>query len=229
MGQANLSKIIFKVILGIFFLSLITNLAWLNAKTLRKNSADISQSKQSQETLVSQEGDKELKIIEVCGPECLRVIESTASALTARIEEVEKKVGQQKASPTQAPSGSSSGPKVTYIPVGITGASTSRTDWETTALAVNLSGDDFPGYKHMMLEGFLKVKDGNGKAFARLLNSNDGTAILGSEIETTNWDLTLVESGQFRIASSKKLYKLQLKSLTGYESSTGLVRIKVVF
>lgn len=231
MVRMSVSKIIFKFIFGLFVIAVLTNLAWLNSKTLRKNSTDISQSKQSPETLSSQEGAKELKIIEICGPECLRVIESTASALTTKIEEVEKKIGQTKTSPSSAPSGSTitTGAKVEYITVGITGASTVKTDWDTTSQAINLSGDDFPGYKHMMLEGFLKVKDGNGKAFARLLNSNDGTGILGSELETTNWDLTLVESGQFRIASGKKLFKLQLKSLTGYEASTGLVRIKVVF
>lgn len=231
----GLSKIILKAIIGIFFIAVLINLAWLNSKNFKKKSdgisqEQISQSGQDSEVLTSKEGEKELKIIEVCGPECLRVIESTASALTKRIEEVEKKIGQTKTSTTSEPAGSTStGAKVTYIPIGVSGASTVKTDWDTTDVSINLAGDDYPGYNYMTFEGFLKVKDGNGKAFARLLNSNDGTAILGSEMGVSHWDLKFAESGQFRVVSGQKTYKLQLKSLTGYEVTTGLVRIKVVF
>lgn len=220
-----LPRTVLKIIFGVFVLVVIFNLAYINSKFIQKKEEEPPKKPENQ--LISQSGDKELKIIEICGPECLRVIESTASALTQKIEAVEKKIGQGKQAPA---AGSSTGAKVTYIPIGITGAATSRTDWTTISdQSIYLSGDDFPGYKHMVLDGYLKVKDGNGKAFARLLNSNDGTALLGSEMETGAYDLTLVESGQFRIPQSKKLFKLQLKSLTGYEASSGLIRIKVVF
>lgn len=110
------------------------------------------------------------------------------------------------------------------------GDSTTKTDW-TTANNIDITIDpaEFPGYTSMQLEAYLKVKDGNGKAYARLHDSATGLSELSSEVSTSSENFTWAQSPTFTINGSKKTYKFQIKSLTGYEAFIQAARVKVNF
>lgn len=116
-----------------------------------------------------------------------------------------------------------------YIPLGSSDSS-STTDWTTVVTPqVEIDPADYPGYTKMYLEATVRVFQGNGSGYVRLFNNTDGLAILSSEISTTSGSYNTVVSGSFNLNSGKKQYRLQLKSLTGYEVSVQFARIKVVF
>jgi len=225
MAKIPLEKIAL-VILGFFVIWNLIFIDWFIFKGKKEAvnspiSTPITNSEQSineNQTIVSKEPAG------TCVGDCLKTLEASISAVNKKIAEVEKKI------PTSTTT-QSTGAKVAYLPIGVSGASTSLTDFETitSGQEIYLDPVDFPGYKNMRLQAYIKVLSGNGKTFARLYNPTDGLAILDSEISTTNENFTLVESGTFRLPSGKKLYKIQLKSLTGYEASVQLARIKVEF
>jgi len=116
-----------------------------------------------------------------------------------------------------------------YIPLGSTGSSQAL-DWTSIAtFEAEINSDDYAGYTNMYLEVNMRAFQGNGKAFARLFNKTDGTAIVSSEISTTSSDYTSVISSGFKLSGGKKTYRLQLKTLTGYAADVQLARIKVTF
>lgn len=114
-----------------------------------------------------------------------------------------------------------------YIPLG-TGGASSALDWTAVdALQITLDPADYPGYKSMQLEVSLRVFQGNGKASARLYNNDDKLALLPSEVSATTENYSWVDSQGFTLTSGKKLYKIQLKTNTGYEAGVQSARIKV--
>lgn len=116
-----------------------------------------------------------------------------------------------------------------YIPLG-SGGTSAALDWTTIdTYQVILDPNDYPGYSSAQLELSLRVYQGNGKAFARLYNSDDGLAILLSEVASITGDYTWVVSSPFNFSSAKKSYKLQLKTLTGYEAGIQNARLKINF
>lgn len=159
----------------------------------------------------------------------------TSGSLETRLKNLENVVTSLQSQVAQQgqPSGQTAAPTTTkkptlYIPLGWTGVS-SATDWTTiSGQSIDLDPADYPGYTSMQFEASLKALSGNGRAYARLLNNNDGTAILSSEVSTTGYDYTWVTSSGFTLPG-KKTYKLQLKSLTGYETGVQSARIKVNF
>ncbi len=115
-----------------------------------------------------------------------------------------------------------------YIPLGWIGSATS-TDWSNvTGQEISIDPADYPGYKNVYFEVALRIFQ-NGKAYARLQNKDDGTALLSSEVSTTATDYTWLTSAAFQLPGAKKTYRLQLKSLTGYSSDVQNARIKIVY
>lgn len=152
--------------------------------------------------------------------------------LTKSVTDLKKRVTKLEAqkSPTPAPLTSQSSAATTvYIPLG-SGGTTILTDWATiTTLGAQINTGSYAGYKDMHLEVTLQSYQGNGQAFARLYNNDDGTAVLSSEASTTSQDFTLVSSPSFRLPEGEKNYRIQLKSLTGYAANIQDARIKVNF
>lgn len=228
MAKIPLEKIAL-VILGFFVIWNLIFIDWYILKgkggtKIQENGSPAASQQQPEAktpTIVTQESK------ETTGEVNLETLEASISAVNKKVAEVEKKIPLSTTTTTTQ----STGAKVTYLPIGVSGASTSLTDFETVTAGqeIYLDPADFPGYKNMRLQAYIKVLSGNGKTLARLYNPTDGLAILDSEISTTNENFTLVESGTFRLPSGKKLYKIQLKSLTGYEASVQLARIKVEF
>lgn len=107
------------------------------------------------------------------------------------------------------------------------GGSVNTTDWtEIPTLTITFDPSLYPGYKSLQFETYMHVRDGNGKAFARLYAS--GTSAGASEVTSTNYQDEWVSSGTFTW-NSKSTFTVQLKSLTGYDAYISNARIKVNF
>ncbi|KKR80209.1 MAG: hypothetical protein UU73_C0005G0035 [Candidatus Daviesbacteria bacterium GW2011_GWA1_41_61] len=148
----------------------------------------------------------------------VRSLERTVADLQLQVNDL--KEPKDTVSTTKAP---------LYIPLG-TGGASSALDWTAVdALQITLDPADYPGYKSMQLEVSLRVFQGNGKAYARIYNSDDKLALLPSEVSVTTESYSWVNSQGFILTSGKKIYKLQLKTNTGYEAGIQNARIKVNF
>lgn len=156
----------------------------------------------------------------------ISILKQQLTVLQKRVEQLELSGSKSTATTT-----TQSASKVsTYVFSLGKGGSTVKNDWTTVDnLDITIDPSDYSGYKSMQLEVEVKVKDGNGKVFARLFNSSDGTSVSQSEISSSAFDYTWVTSSTFNLSSGKKTFKIQLKSLTGYEAFVQSARIKVNF
>lgn len=156
----------------------------------------------------------------------IKLLEASLTVLERRQDIVEKSTGVSTGSTTTSSTGAL---PPSYIPLG-SGGSTSATDWTSVDnLDVSINPADYPGYKSMQLEVSLRTFQGNGQAYARLYNNDDGLAIPTSEVSTTSENYNWQNSATFTLSSGKKTYKIQLKTLTGYEASVQSARIRVNF
>lgn len=151
----------------------------------------------------------------------LKTVETAIRDLQARVATLEQTGSENnQATPAKSPA---------YIPLGSTGSSQAL-DWTSLAtFEAEINSDDYTGYSSMYLEVNMRAFQGNGKAFARLFNKTDGTAVGSSEVSTTSSDYTTLTSSGFKLLGGKKTYRLQLKTLTGYAADVQFARIKVTF
>jgi hypothetical protein len=157
-----------------------------------------------------------------CGTVCQQTIEEKISQAVATLSGKETKI-VEKTTTTKT-----SQPQVIYIPLG-GGGSTVTTDWADVGNAeVYFDLNDYPNFSEARFEGFIKVKNGNGKAFARLYDVTHSIGVQGSNIETTSENFTMVGSDPLAFWRGKNLYRVQIKSLNGYEASIDSGRIKIV-
>jgi hypothetical protein len=119
-------------------------------------------------------------------------------------------------------------PQVIYIPLGGSGSSSSR-DWADVGNAeVYFDLNDYPSLVEARFEGFISVKNGNGKTFARLYDATHSIGVQGSEIEVTSESFTMAISGPLSLWQGKNLYRVQIKSLNGYDANFDSGRIKLI-
>lgn len=157
----------------------------------------------------------------------IKILESTVANLEQLIKT--QKLTTTQTTATTTTSSSTDKTPIYIFPLGGAG-STTATDWTTNSnLEFIIEPADYSGYSSMVLEVELKVHQGNGKAYARLINYTDSAVIFSSEVSTIAENYTWVNSSSFTISGSKKTYRLQLKSLTGYEAFFQNARIKVNF
>jgi len=155
-------------------------------------------------------------VSETCETTCQQTIDEKISQAIATLSG--KETTNQKTSQ----------PQVIYIPLGGGGATTNR-DWADVDNAeVYLDVNDYPNLDKAYFEGFIKVKNGNGKAFARLYDVTHSIGVQGSDIESASENFTLVESGSLNFWQGKNLYRVQVKSLNGYEAYIDTGRIKLI-
>jgi hypothetical protein len=118
--------------------------------------------------------------------------------------------------PTQAPVVQKS---TSFIPLDGTKTTTS-TDWETiedSAVWIDLINDYGSGAT-VTWSASLKVAHGNGQAYARIWDDTNKIAVGGSELLTTNnVSFETKESGGLPLWAGRNLYKVQIKSLNGFE------------
>lgn len=119
-------------------------------------------------------------------------------------------------------------PQVIYIPLGGGGTTTNTTWTDVGNTGVYIDLADYPSAKRIYFEGFIKVKHGNGKAYGRLYDVTHGIGVQGGEIETSSENFTYVESGNLSLWQGKNLYRVQIKSLNGYEAAFDTGRVKII-
>lgn len=116
-----------------------------------------------------------------------------------------------------------------YIPLG-TGGSVNSRDWVTVAgYEVTIDSADYSGYTNAYLEVTMRMSEPKStKAFARLYNSTNDSAVSG-EATTTATIYTLATTSSFQLSPGKKTYKLQVKSTDTGEIFIQDARIKITF
>lgn len=154
-------------------------------------------------------------------------LETTVASLQIQLNQLKQTTGT---TTTIGTTGAVSGKQVIYIPLEWVGSATT-TDWSSvTSQSIVIDPADFPGYTSMQFEANLQVYQGNGTAYARILDNTDGLAAISSQVSTTSQNYTWVSSSSFQLPSTaKKTYVLQLKTSSSYTASVQGARIKVSF
>ena len=113
---------------------------------------------------------------------------------------------------------STSKPQDMYIQISGSG-STKNTTW-TDVVGTDFSFDvtrDFDKGAKFAWEGFLKVGDANGTAYARIFDVTHGIGVDGSEISIVNKaDFTRANSTNMNFWAGRNLYRVQIRSLNTY-------------
>lgn len=113
---------------------------------------------------------------------------------------------------------STSKPQDSYIQISGSG-STQNTGW-TDVMGTDFSFDvtrDFDKNAKFAWEGFLKIANANGTAYARIYDVTHGIGVDGSEISVTNKaDYTRANSTNMNFWAGRNLYRVQIKSLNTF-------------
>lgn len=158
-----------------------------------------------------------IEYLDLCKDEISRALATVSGETT----EVVKTVYQQ------APGGNQ--PTVLYIPLG-GGVSTTNREWSYVGGAEGyFDKADYKNAKKISFEVFLRIKHGAGQASARLYDSNHGFVISNSELSAGGESFTLVSSPALNLLDGNNLYKVELRTTTGYEAFMDGARIKVDF
>lgn len=160
-----------------------------------------------------------------CGTICQQMIDEKISQAVSTISGKET-IKETKV--VEKTAGKTSQPGVIYIPLGGGGSTTSR-DWADVGnAAVYFDLKDYPNFSEARFEGFIKVLNGNGKVYARLYDATHGIGVQGSDIEASGENFALVSSDKLNFWQGKNLYRIQIKSLNGYEAAVDSGRIKLI-
>lgn len=164
----------------------------------------------------------------------IATLESKVASLDDKVTTLQRQVSQLQAGATPTPTETAAAATTTtkksplYIPLGWV-ASSSSLDWTTiTTQSVTIDVGDYPGLTSVQFEGRIVNYQGNGTAYARIINTTDGNAILGSQISASGLDYTWVTSSGFSL-SGKKTYAVQLKTNTGYAAQISDAHLKINF
>lgn len=161
----------------------------------------------------------------------IATLESKVSSLEDKVTALQRQVSQVGTGASLAPAETTVASKKSpiYIPLGWV-ASSSVMDWTTVATqSVIIDTNDYPGATSAQFEGRIVNYQGNGTCYARIINTTDGTAVLGSQISTSGTDYAWVTSPGFSLASGKKTYAVQLKTNTGYSAQISDAHLKINF
>lgn len=145
----------------VFSLLVLANLVVLDLAWLRQQKENIRATTTS-EVIPTPTSSSPSATSDSCGPICQQTIEEKISQAIATLSGKETKI-VEKTTTTKT-----SQPQVIYIPLG-GGGSTTNTTWTDVGNAeVYFDLNDYPNLSEARFEGFIKVKHGNGKVFARL-------------------------------------------------------------
>jgi hypothetical protein len=158
---------------------------------------------------------------------------SRVSSLEDRVTAMQRQISQLQTgsgttTTTQTSTSTVKQPPV-YIPLGWV-SSSQVMDWATIlSQSVTIDSADYPGMTNVQFEARIGNYQGNGTAYARIINTTDGNAILSSQVSAGGSDYTWVTSASFPLASGKKVYAVQLKTNTGYAAQISDAHIKINF
>jgi len=217
--KEKILPILIIVFLGLAVANLIAlDISWFRAQRYQGETLLPSQPTPTPTTTITSEAD-------TCGPVCQETIDQKVAEAIATLSGEET---VRETTVVQQTTETVSQPTVIYIPLG-GGGSTTSLDWADVGNAeVYLDISDYPNLDRAYFEGFVRVKHGNGRAFARLYDVTHTIGVQGGEIYADNEDFTLVESGSLSFWQGKNLYRVQVKSLNGYEAFYDSGRIKLI-
>lgn len=166
------------------------------------------------------------QIAENCGLDCEEKISVAVDKAVAELSaELKASSGKQVTQSTPKPKPAIT--QVFYVPVGSSG-STTKTEWaDLSNTDFFFNSGEYGTLKDAKWSANIKVFQ-NGQAFARLFDVTHGVAVPGSEISTASYVYSLVESDSLKFLQDKNVYRVQMKSLTGYEASFDSGKIKIV-
>lgn len=168
--------------------------------------------------------------IDQCGDNCKKQITDNVAVALSTISTVPKEITKT-VTVTVTPIPTKPKAQTAYIPIAGPLSSTSK-DWYDLAgtdFYLNFN-TDYGKSAYANWDASLKVKDGNGTVYARIYDVTNKIAVNGSEISVSNKaDLTQVISGGLSLWSGNNLYRVQLKSLNGFEVTFGSGRIKIIY
>ncbi len=161
------------------------------------------------------------------------------SYVDAEAAKLAQKIDEKKCECTAAPAAAvaqtvvpkSTARETSFISMGDT-YTTSLRDWVSvpgSEVYIDLV-NDYTESAYVTWSVSLKVAHGNGQAFARIYDATNNIAIDGSELTTMdNVDYTQMVSGQLALWRGKNLYKLQVKSLNGFDVTASGGKIKITY
>lgn len=165
------------------------------------------------------------QITENCGADCEEKISVAVDKAVAELS-AELKVSSSKQVVSSTPKPQAKTTQVFYVPVGSSG-STTKTEWaDLSNTDFFFNSGEYGTLKDAKWSANIKIFQ-NGQAFARLFDVTHGVAVPGSEISTTSYVYSLVESDSLKFLQDKNVYRVQMKSLTGYEASFDSGKIKI--
>ena len=116
--------------------------------------------------------------------------------------------------------------KMEYVKFSGGHGTNSTTWWTASDMKAKFNIANFPNYTAWW-EAHLRIKDGGGKAYARIFDADANIPIEGSEIETSSTSLVQVSSGPLKFYPGDTTYKIQIKSLLGPEAVVEDAKIKI--
>lgn len=165
------------------------------------------------------------QVVEKCGEDCEEKIRVEVEEAVAELS-LELKATSSKQVVQSTPKPQAKTTQVFYVPVGSSG-STTKTDWaDLSNTDFFFNSGEYGTLKDAKWSLNIKIFQ-NGQAFARLFDVTHGVAVPGSEISTTSYSYSLVESDSLKFLQGKNVYRVQMKSLTGYEASFDSGKIKI--
>lgn len=215
--------ILIVVFLGLFVTNLVfLDVNWLRGKSVQEVGSSLSSLvSEPKPTLIPQTSASPVAFADTCGSICQQTIDQKVSEAMATLSGQEKTVYQKTTETVSQPT-------VIYVPLGGGGSTTSR-DWADVGNAeIYLNVNDYSNLDRAYFEAFVRVKHGNGRVFVRLYDVTHSVGVQGGEAYTNNEDFTLVESGSLSFWQGKNLYRVQIKSLNGYEAFYDSGRIKLI-
>lgn len=162
--------------------------------------------------------------------------ESSLTDLNQKINDLESKVDSlessnsallQKLNSLPSPNLKSSGLQSSnktpvLLPIN-PGGSINSTTWENlTTGTVTIDPADYPGYKNAYLIMNLSVYVGQGTAYAQLVNTQNGLAIIPSMVQTGSYQPVNLTSGPFQLPAGSNTYTIQMYTqVPGYPAQAG--------
>ncbi len=118
--------------------------------------------------------------------------------------------------------------KEIYIPIG-SGSTKSGTYADLSGAQVIIDTTQYPPIDYMVFQASIWVDNGNGKAWARIINVNDNNPFYESEISSSSGTGEFRTSGKIPFNYGPKTYRIQAKTdMTDFAANVGNAMIKIV-
>lgn len=170
--------------------------------------------------------------LDSCGQECKKEIDKAVSASLSTVSgETKEIIKETVKTVTITPAPVVAKDQVVYLPIAgpLSSTSTSWYDLGGTEFYLDY-GRDYGEEAYANWDASLSVANGNGTTYARLYDVTNKIAVNGSEVSvSSSSDLSQVSSGKLYFWQGRNLYRVQIKSLNGYEATFGGGRIKIVY